>query len=88
MGIAVFFLSTMFVTINAFVAPMSLSRQQRSHISMQADFDGIKEVVQNSVESGTPLLEDAAALNQNFLVHWGHGTAMGTVLVTMALTGE
>ena len=69
------------------------NKQQRArsiiyNIDMSV-FDGIKEPVQSYVDIWTPLFKSAseAGLAPDFLLHWGHGAAMGSVLLSMGLIG-
>eukprot|EP01082_Thalassiosira_pseudonana_P009673 g8479.t1 g8479 contig3:194221-195033(-) len=94
-------LTTLFVVFaccEAFVAPSrSASYFGRSvagalpkspGLQMSA-FDGIKEPVQSYVDIWTPLFKQASesGLLPDFLLHWGHGAAMATVLLSMGVIG-
>ncbi|KAL9182954.1 hypothetical protein ACHAXT_004233 [Thalassiosira profunda] len=63
-------------------------RPSSSALGMSA-FDPIKEPVQSYVDIWTPLFAQAkeAGLAPDFLLHWGHGAAMATVLLTMGTIG-
>ena len=52
-------------------------------------FDGIKEPVQSYVDIWTPMFKQASesGLMPDFLLHWGHGAAMASVLLSMGVIG-
>jgi len=52
-------------------------------------FDGVKAPIQSYVDIWTPMFHQAMdmGLAPDFLVHWGHGAAMGSVLLSMGLIG-
>jgi hypothetical protein len=52
-------------------------------------FEGVNEPVQNYVNIWTPLFEQAkqAGIALEVLLHWGHGGAMASVLLSMGLIG-
>ena len=52
-------------------------------------FDGIKEPVQSYVDIWTPLFRQAseAGLAPDFLLKYGHGAAMASVLLSMGVIG-
>jgi len=83
---------------DAFVAP-SLSEScvggksvtalpKSSSLHMSA-FDGIKEPIQSYVDIWTPMFKQASesGLVPDFLLHWGHGAAMASVLLSMGVIG-
>jgi hypothetical protein len=47
--------------------------------------DGIKEPVQSYVDIWTPMFKQASesGLLPDFILHWGHGAAMASVLLSM-----
>jgi Protein of unknown function (DUF4079) len=53
-------------------------------------FDGVADPVQNYVNIWTPLFIHAqdAGLVPDFLLRWGHGAAMASVLLSMGLIGS
>jgi len=52
-------------------------------------FDGIKDPVQSYVNIWTPMFKQAQEMGiaPDFLLHWGHGAAMGSVLLSMGVIG-
>ena len=52
-------------------------------------FDGVKEPVQSYVNIWTPMFHQAIdmGLAPDFLIHWGHGAAMASVLLSMGVIG-
>lgn len=52
-------------------------------------FDGIKGPVQSYVDIWTPMFKKASesGLVPDFLLHWGHGAAMASVLLSMGVIG-
>jgi len=90
--LSILFLSCMIgvMTTNAFVSPNTFSKKRASSIAMEMSaFDGIKGPVQSYVNIWTPMFQQAkeAGLAPDFLLHWGHGGAMATVLLTMGVIG-
>lgn len=61
-----------------------------SSMSMSIEaFEGIREPIQSYVNIWTPMFKQASesGLVPDFLLHWGHGAAMGSVLLSMGLIG-
>ncbi len=64
-----------------------------AHVSIlsteMSAFDGIKEPVQSYVDIWTPMFKQASesGLVPDFLLHWGHGAAMASVLLSMGMIG-
>ena len=58
-------------------------------LSDMSAFDGIKEPVQSYVDIWTPMFKQASesGLVPDFLLHWGHGAAMASVLLSMGEIG-
>ena len=56
---------------------------------MMSALDGIKGPVQSYVDIWTPMFKTAqeSGLLPDFILHWGHGAAMGSVLLSMGLIG-
>lgn len=52
-------------------------------------FDGVKDPIQSYVNIWTPMFKSAMdmGLAPDFLIHWGHGAAMGSVLLSMGVIG-
>jgi hypothetical protein len=86
---------------DAFVTPVSRSAScvgrytvsgsalpKSSSLQMSA-FDGIKGPVQSYVDIWTPMFKQASesGLVPDFLLHWGHGAAMASVLLSMGVIG-
>ena len=84
------FLCTVLTAANAFVVPISHThpRHAQSPIVWQSAFDEIRETVQEQVDNGAPLVEQAKQAGYLPGLHWGHGTVMAIVFVTMGITGE
>jgi hypothetical protein len=90
MALAVFLLSS-----QAFVAPSTTSRPTlgamarplASSVVQMSIFEGVREPIESYVGIWTPLFSAAkeTGLAPDFLIHWGHGAAMATVLFTMGL---
>jgi hypothetical protein len=60
--------------------------------SMQMEmsiFDGVKAPIQSYVDIWTPMFHQAIdmGLVPDFLLHWGHGAAMASVLLSMGVIG-
>lgn len=93
-------LFTAFACGDAFVTPVSRSAScvgrsvtgnalpKSSSLHMSA-FDGIKEPVQSYVDIWTPMFKQASesGLVPDFILHWGHGAAMASVLLSMGVIG-
>lgn len=60
-----------------------------SSTQLMSAFDGIKAPVQSYVDIWTPMFKQAqeSGLLPDFLLHWGHGAAMGSVLLSMGVIG-
>jgi hypothetical protein len=52
-------------------------------------FDGVKAPIQSYVDIWTPMFHKAMdmGLAPDFLLHWGHGAAMASVLLSMGVIG-
>jgi hypothetical protein len=52
-------------------------------------FDGVKAPIQSYVDIWTPMFHQAMdmGLAPDFLIHWGHGAAMASVLLSMGVIG-
>ena len=52
-------------------------------------FDGVKDPIQSYVNIWTPMFQSAKEMGlvPDFLLHWGHGAAMTSVLLSMGLIG-
>ena len=52
-------------------------------------FDGVKAPIQSYVDIWTPMFKSAQAsgLAPDFILHWGHGAAMASVLLSMGVIG-
>ena len=65
-----------------------LSAGSASSLQMVGPFEGIKEPVENYVGIWTPMFAQAKEMGvPDLLIHWGHGAAMGTVLLAMGGIG-
>jgi hypothetical protein len=73
---------------SAFVAPRAFACRGSSSSSL-AMFDGIKEPVQSYVDIWTPTFKEIAASGvvPEWILHWGHGAAMSSVLLSMGVIG-
>ncbi|KAG8460271.1 hypothetical protein KFE25_011762 [Diacronema lutheri] len=81
---------------HAFVAPSTLTRPALGRLArpmgapaQMSIFEGVRAPVESYIGIWTPLFKAAqdAGLAPDFLIHWGHGAAMATVLFTMGLYG-
>mmetsp|Transcript_16778 Transcript_16778/g.31791 ORF Transcript_16778/g.31791 Transcript_16778/m.31791 type:complete len:238 (-) Transcript_16778:78-791(-) len=64
--------------------------QSSSSSSLQMSiFDGVKAPIQSYVDIWTPTFHQAMdmGLAPDFLIHWGHGAAMASVLLSMGVIG-
>lgn len=83
------FLVVMFTAAKAFVLPVAqIHQRQRSPIVWQSAFDDIRETVQDQLENGAPVIEQAKQAGYLPGLHWGHGTVMAIIFLTMGLSGE
>ena len=75
------FLTTCFPLSDALPLPIE-------GMSIEA-FEGIREPVQSYVNIWTPMFKQASesGLVPDFLLHWGHAAAMGSVLLSMGVIG-
>merc|ERR1711871_1705322 len=66
----------------------SSSSRSTSSLQMVGPLEGIREPVENYVGIWTPMFAQAKEMGvPDLLIHWGHGAAMGTVLVAMGGIG-
>jgi hypothetical protein len=70
------------------ILPSAAASQSSTHLMMSA-LDSIKGPVQSYVDIWTPMFKTAqeSGLLPDFILHWGHGAAMGSVLLSMGVIG-
>lgn len=69
--------------------PSPAARLGSSSMQMSAVLDGVKAPIQAYVDIWTPMFHQAIdmGLVPEFLLHWGHGAAMASVLLSMGVIG-
>lgn len=74
---------------SAFVAPQSLASRALEAAAPLHMFDGVKEPLQSYADIWIPAFQEISASKTlpNWLLHWGHGGAMASVLLSMGLVG-
>eukprot|EP00565_Helicotheca_tamesis_P002088 CAMPEP_0185733160 /NCGR_PEP_ID=MMETSP1171-20130828/18570_1 /TAXON_ID=374046 /ORGANISM="Helicotheca tamensis, Strain CCMP826" /LENGTH=241 /DNA_ID=CAMNT_0028402801 /DNA_START=51 /DNA_END=776 /DNA_ORIENTATION=- len=74
--------------VNSVSAGRTCNRVGQTNMQMSI-FDGVKGPVQSYVDIWTPMFHAAqdTGLVPDFLLHWGHGAAMASVLLSMGVIG-